>query len=274
MGPIQPWGRVSGAMRRFVGILSILAAAGLFAAACAVEEGPVDLEPPKFVSLTVTPNEVLPGQAVTIKAVVSDNVGVTGVSFLVGRNGTPASFCSGSADLTSGSPQLGDWTLNCVIPTSANSGQYEVGAAAIDGRLNGSASVDSTNPAVERSLTVLGDTDDQSPPQVESVTTTPSQVSRGSNVTISAHVTDETGTSSVNFGVRNATGNTMGWCFGAATLVSGDPTDGIWEMTCTVANDAAAGQYWVNTLVRDVQNQTMLYDDLSPEELLGRFTVQ
>lgn len=259
-------------MKRFLVVLSVVAAAGMFSAACAVEEGPVDIQPPKFVSLTVTPNAVVPGQAVTITAVVSDNVGVTGVSFLVGRNGTPASFCSGSASQVSGTAQLGEWQLGCIIPASANSGAYEIGAAAIDGRLNGVSSVDSTNPAVAHSFTVLGDTNDGSAPQVESVTTTPSSVEAGSNVTISAHVTDETGTSSVNFGVRNATGNTMGWCFGAGVLVSGTPTDGVWELTCTVAGDARGG-YWVNTFVVDGQSNAVLYDDLSPEAILGRFTV-
>lgn len=260
-------------MKRLLAVLAVLATAGMISVGCAVEEGPVDLEAPQFVSLTIAPAEVAPGEILTLTASVTDNDGVNGVSFFVERNEKPALFCSDSASLVSGTPQQGQWRLACQVPPTANGGVYNIGAIAMDGRLNTALSLDSTNPAVAKSVFVTGDTNDQLPPVIESVLSTPSSVSRGGNLTVSAHVTDETGVMSVSFAVRSANGETMGWCLGEAQRVSGTIVDGVWESQCTVPADADLGDYWVNTMAVDGHLQGVAYDDDGPEAVRGRFTV-
>lgn len=262
---------------RILAILGTMALVVSFAAACTTQpagpSAPVDTQPPKLLAVQVTPVPVAAGQQLTIYATVSDNVGVSNVTFLVGRNGQPSNFCSGSAVLNSGTPQLGEWMLKCLVPGVVNAGVYELGTAAFDSRLNSVASSPTSSEDVARSFIVSGDTNDLDAPVVDSVVTSPASPARGSSITISAHVTDATGTGSVGFAVRRAGTTTMDWCLGGGVLVSGTATDGYWEMTCQVGAGAPLGAYRVNTLVTDVLGNFAGVGDGAPDEVSGPFTV-
>lgn len=260
---------------RFIGVLGGAVAVATLMAGCAPapEGGAVDLEAPQIVSVDVSPLDVNPGQSITITATVSDNVAVTDVAFLVGRNGTPSGFCSGGAHLVGGTASLGTWELTCDVPAVLNAGQYEVGTVALDARLNATATSPDSPAAVRATFNVLGETNDHDAPVIESVTTTPSVVSPGTPITISAHITDATGVSNVGFLVRRERTDTMDWCGEGARLASGTPTDGTWELTCTVGASAAPGEYRVNTAAADVLNNFTGIGDDGADTQSGPFTV-
>lgn len=264
-GAAAQWGEFM--KKRLVGWFGVIAALMLFAAACAPNPDgmPEDAEAPQLISLDVIPSEVIPGQPVTITATVSDNIGVSNVAFLVGRNGTPSGFCSGDATLVTGSATFGTWRLSCTAPAALNAGVYEVGVLAVDARLN--------NAVGSASFTVAGNLNDNEAPVVQSVTTSPSVVPRGSQITISAHVTDATGALAVGFAVRHNKTDTMGWCFEGAVLKSGSATDGIWEVTCTVDGDTTPGQYRINTAVSDLLGNIGGVTDDGADAVSGPFTV-
>lgn len=255
------------------------------ASACTGEPDPggagPDLQPPVIVSVDAippagnAPGHVAPGQTLRLSANVTDNVGVTTVSFLVGRNGAPAGFCSGEAHLVGGTAQNGTWEMSCTVPANVNAGEYQVGTLAIDGRLNATATSEFSPPEVAISFTVDGDFSDEDAPVIDSVVTTPAVASRGGSVTISAHVTDASGVAAVSFVTRfNKFANAQ-WCAGAATLVDGTTTDGTWELTCNVPAGAAIGSYTVNTVATDVlpfPNIAMI-DDMGAPEVTGPFEV-
>lgn len=270
---------------RFAATVVALLALATIAVACTAEPDPggagPDLQPPVIVSVDVitpagnAPGHVAPGEDLKLSANVTDNVGVTTVSFLVGRNGAPAGFCSGEAYLKGGTAQNGTWELNCRVPENVNSGQYEVGALAIDGRLNATATSETSPPEVAVSFTVDGDNDDQDAPVIDSVVTTPAVATRGGTITISAHVTDASGVAAVSFVTRfNKFANAQ-WCAGGATLVDGTAQDGTWELTCNVPSGAAIGNYTVNTVATDnvpFPNIAMI-DDMGAPGVTGPFQV-
>lgn len=255
------------------------------ASACTGEPDPggagPDLQPPTILSVDVippagnAPGHVAPGQSMRISTQVTDNVGVTTVSFLVGRNGAPAGFCSGEAHLTGGTPKNGTWELNCVVPANVNSGTYDVGTLAVDGRLNATATSPTSPPEVAISFTVDGDFSDSDAPVIDSVVSSPLVVNRGGAVTISAHATDASGVSAVSFVLRfNKFANAQ-WCAGAATLVDGTANDGTWELTCNVPAGAAIGSYTVNTVATDVvpMPNIAMIDDTGAPAVTGPFQV-
>lgn len=261
--------------KRFLGVLAIAGALAA-TAACAPnpdEAGPTDLEAPVILSVEVIPNEVTPGQPMTIRATVSDNEGVTDVAFLVGRNGTPSGFCSGAAARTGGTATLGTWELSCTAPEVLNAGTYLAGTMAVDGGLNVTTTAHDSPVAIRGEFTVLGDVDDSAAPVIESVTTSPAVVAPGGQITISAHVTDASGVANVGFAVRKDFTDTMDWCLEGATLASGTTTDGVWELTCQVGAGALPGSYRVNTAVADVLNNFGGVGDEGGDTVAGPFTV-
>ena len=262
--------------KRSLTVFGAVAGVMLLVAGCGAppeDVGPVDLEAPQILSVTVAPDPVTPGQDVTISATVTDNVGVDSVAFLVGRNGTPSGFCTGNATLTSGTATLGVWELTCTAPALLNAGTYQAGTAAVDARLNATATAEDSPENVRGLFEVSGETNDMDAPVIDSVTTTPASASPGAPVTISAHITDVTGVANVGFVVRKDMTDTMDWCAEGATLVSGTPTDGTWELTCVVGASAQGGSYRVNTAAAVVLNNFGGIGDEGVDAVAGPFTV-
>ncbi len=235
-------------------------------------EGPLDQQAPVIESVTVTPAVVGVNESMQVAAVVSDDVGVTGVAFVVRFNSMPAGFCSGSAELTAGTPQSGTWTIACTTPAALNSGQYQVNTAALDAAFNSQVTGDGDPSPTSGHFTVSGEVSDLEGPAVASVTSAPNVAARGGNVTITASVTDATGVANVGFVVRR-NGGAPGWCAGGAELISGTPTDGLWQLTCVVPVDAESGAYTVNTAAVDVLNNVTGLGDDAPSGKNGAFSV-
>lgn len=257
-------------------MLAVVAALAL--AACTAppesgdETGPIDQQAPVIESVSVTPQEVGPNEQLQVAATVSDDVGVTGVAFVVRHAGMPVGFCTGGAELTSGTPQSGTWTITCTTPAVLNSGEYQVNTAALDARFNSQVTGDGPPSATSGHFTVTGDLNDSTGPTVTSVTSAPSTVARGGNLTITASVSDTTGVASVGFVVRTG-GTAPGWCVAGAELISGTSQEGIWQMTCPVPDTAEVGDYIVNTAAADVLNNLTGIGDDAATEILGAFSV-
>ena len=89
-------------------------------------------------------------------------------------------------------------------------------------------------------------------PTIESLSVDMSTVSPGDTFTITAHVTDSTEVSSVNFSFMS---NDIQRDFcgqGPMTLTSGSVQDGIWTASCFVPTNVVSGDYEVEPYARDV----------------------
>lgn len=232
----------------------------------------MDQQKPVIHSVTTTPNQVGANQLLTIKAEVTDNIGVTGVAFVVRHNNRPVDFCTGNAQLAEGTIQSGTWSITCMLPEIVNAGEYQVNTAAVDAKFNSQVTVDGPPSITSGHFTVTGDVNDTDGPVVTSVTSAPNVVARGGNLTITAAVNDASGVSRVSFVVRR-NGAATGWCMAAAELISGTAQEGIWQLTCPVPADAMVGNYIVNSATSDVLNNLAVVGDLSAPELLGGFAV-
>jgi hypothetical protein len=99
------------------------------------------------------------------------------------------------------------------------------------------------------SLNVLADSVG---PTIESLSVDMSTVSPGDTFTITAHVTDSTEVSSVDFYFMS-NGIQRDFCGqGPMTLTSGSVQDGIWTASCFVPTNVVSGDYEVRPYARDV----------------------
>ena len=235
--------------------------------------GPVDTVAPTINTVSVTPNEVAPGQAFTIEAFVTDAVGVTGVTFVVRLGGTAATWCGGAATLVSGTNQTGMWAKQCTAPSIVNAGAYHINTIAADAKNNLTTIVDGPPSATTGNFTITGPTADLVAPTVVSVTSSPTTVARTATLTISAHLTDPSGVQAVTFQARR---NALapGWCAGPAALTSGTTADGVWTLSCVVPAGAVVGTgYSIATLSSDMLNNLGYIGDGPAGPLRGNFTV-
>lgn len=250
---------------------------GMTAAACAPVvpgegEGPVDTVAPQVLAVDVAPLTVTPGQTFTISVTTTDDVGVAGVVAVARVNAMPVTWCGGVANLTSGTAQTGVWELQCTVPTVVNDGTYQINTLVRDERNNLTVIGDSEPNATSGHFTVSGGTSDSAAPAVQSVTVTPSTVAGGSDLTVTAHITDASGVKAVGFSARQP-GYTPGFCVGEATLTSGTTLDGEWSLTCQVPTGTPAGSYTFSTLTNDVLDNIGFIEDAPAGPAQGAFTV-
>ena len=92
-------------------------------------------------------------------------------------------------------------------------------------------------------------TTDTSRPIVSGVTASPTTLELGEEVTITAHVTDESGVGDVSVQLVNAVGNVAG---GGLSLISGDTFDGEYRGTFTIPTNTPAGTFNVNIYADDI----------------------
>lgn len=251
----------------------VVLAAG--ATACTAPVVPVggDTIAPDIHSVTVTPAEVAPGQAFTVEAFISDAVGVTGVTFVLRTATTAATWCGGVATLVSGTNQTGVWSLQCTAPAVVNSGAYHVNTIAADANYNLAVITDGPPTDTTGNFSITGTTSDLIGPAVVSTTATPSPVARTATLTISAHLTDDSGVQAVSFQARS-NGTAPGWCAGVAALTSGTATDGVWTLSCVVPANAIVGTgYSIATLSSDTLNNLSYVGDGPVGPTHGNFDV-
>jgi hypothetical protein len=89
--------------------------------------GGSDTTAPTVLSVSTSPSTASPGDTITVSAHVTDaGTGVTNVGLQASLNGTTTPWCNEYASLASGTAQDGTWSMNCAVPTTANSGTYSV----------------------------------------------------------------------------------------------------------------------------------------------------
>ena len=134
----------------------------------------------------------------------------------------------------------GSFSKSVVVPATVPDGVHHVIA---EGQDRSGASV---APTAELSI-------DSSPPQVDFVTASPDVASPGGTVTITAHVTDESGVQALELqsNLTGSAGNTP-FCDSYATLTSGTSTDGIWSISCAVTDHTLSGDYIVTPYAEDI----------------------
>jgi hypothetical protein len=212
------------------------------------------LTPPAAAWVSASPATVEPGDTVTISARVSDESGLRTIELQsrYGNSGTGSVWCPGWPTLVSGTTRDGVWSLTCTVPATAQSGTYTVTPYLGDNAGNYLNTNGGPTSTVKGTYDVVNGSSDFDAPVVELLTATPSTVSPGDVLTISAHLTDASGIRSVelqSMHERSMTGSV--WCPGFAQLTSGTQFDGVWSLTCTVPTTAQSGHYTVTPYVGD-----------------------
>jgi hypothetical protein len=180
----------------------------------------------------------------------------SGVVLSLGNIGGPpgwVTWCTfgAPAQRVLGTPESGVYELRCAIPENAPNERYTVFAYAADAIGN------TTTTWSPFEFTVVNGSPDNRVPDV-GVVRLPQTVEVGESFTVEVDVTDESGTAGVYSWFRGAAPfyySDQNGLFipadGPAVLVSGDPTNGTFRQTFTVANWARPGQYSLLLSIRD-----------------------
>ena len=134
----------------------------------------------------------------------------------------------------------GTFSKTVTVPADTPDGAHHVVA-------NGT---DSSGAAVSPSAALSVDSN---PPQVDDLTVTPQTASAGDTITLTAHVTDDSGVQAIELqSVNSAVSGNFSFCDSYATLASGTGTDGIWSITCPVTHNTLNGNYVVTPYAEDI----------------------
>ena len=225
---------------------------------------PVDSSGPEVVSLSASPSAVSPGDVLTITAHLRDPSGVdqAGVIFEVG--GAQHSFCGQALELVSGTAEDGTWRKVCTVPETAHNGSYTVTPFARDSLSHYTNINNGDTSPVRATFDVTGGVDDSSGPEVVSLTASPSSVSAGDELTITARLRDPSGVEQAGV-IFEVGGNQNDFCGQNLELVSGTAEDGTWRKVCTVP-ETDLGTYTVTPFARDSVNNWTNFNngDTSP----------
>ena len=196
-----------------------------------------DTSGPFVFGVTASPTTLELGEEVTITAHVTDESGVRDVGVqLVNAVGNVA---GGGLSLISGDTYDGEYRGTFTIPTNTPAGTFDVDIYAHDiyGNWNGFGP--------HATFEVTGSVNDTSGPHVFGVTASPTTLELGEEVTITAHVTDESGVRDVGVQLVNAVGNVAG---GGLSLISGDTYSG----TFTIPLNTPSGTFDVDIYAHDI----------------------
>ena len=241
-----------------------------------VTGGSDSVSPPEIVSIDVTPADAGPGDTITISAHVTSEGGLKGIELQATRDGDPGSwtFCDKWGTRTSGTATDGVWTITCEVPDPVLNGSYTITPYAQDEfgqwvNSNGGPPDDTRG-----NFTISGSVDHADPPDIVSIDVTPTSVTSGDTLTISAHVTSSVGVGTVQLQANSTevAGNTP-FCEGAANRTSGTVTDGVWTLTCVVPNVVVPGDYEVTPYAQDILGQWVNTNGGALDDARGYFTV-
>ena len=212
-----------------------------------------DTTAPTISFMSDNPREFSAGSTAVFRWEASDP---SGVILSLGNIGGPpgwVSWCTfgAPAQRVLGTPESGVYELRCAIPENAPNERYTVFAYAADAIGN------TTTTWSPFEFTVVNGSPDNRVPDV-GVVRLPQTVHVGESFTVEVDVTDETGTAGVYSWFRGEAPfyySDQNGLFipadGPAVLVSGDPTNGTFRQTLTVASWARPGQYSLLLSVRD-----------------------
>jgi hypothetical protein len=213
----------------------------------------VDTAAPVISEITV-PASVTAGSTLTVSWRVTDASGVgtidgTGPATLFSLGGAPGfiTWCQPftRVPLTSGTATDGRYQVSCPVPANAVNDTYSLNIISVD--------VFGTRAASEWvvDFQVVGGSSDNVAPVVSELSTSAATYAPGAPVTFRWRATDATGVANVMpwvFGPNGLLVDGSGalWTsIGETRLVSGTPTDGVYEVTQNLVAGAAPGTYRV-----------------------------
>lgn len=217
--------------------------------ACAADaDGPLieDVEVPSTVSA---------GTTVTFTWTAADPSGVISTNLFLGGPSGRVGWCpfGRPGELVAGDTFAGTYTASCDVPVDAVNGAYSVFLTASDVLGNTTSTPEGTP------FSITGGSDDSASPVVSELVL-PAPVEPGQTIVIRWRATDETGVDQTFPWVAGPDGNLIGpdgifygtpeddW----ATLVSGTPTDGMYETPVTISATIPAATYTIRFTSRDV----------------------
>lgn len=231
---------------------------------------------PPTISDILIPATIRPGETLTMSwrvvapagldTIVTDTLGTApGTWARIGGPPGWITWCPFTMYTTrvSGTATDGRYETSCVLPAALPNGVYSVFISALD--VEGQRA---ENNGAD-TFTVVGGSDDASPPTVSEVTVSPALPVAGEAITIAWRARDETGVAGVipwAFGPNGRLTDDAGalWLgYDTGVLVSGDERDGRYEVTLPVSANAAPGTYVIWFSVRDVlgNREASLYPD-------------
>ena len=155
----------------------------------------------------------------------------------------------------------GTFSTTVVIPSTVTAGAHHVVAAGEDST--------GADVAPEASLSI-----DAAPPQVDLITVSPQTASPGQTLSISAHVTDDTGVQAIELqSARTGSAGNFSFCDSYATLSSGTATDGTWSITCQVTDHTLNGDYVVTPYAEDIAGNWLNSNGGPISDTTGAFTI-
>ena len=232
-----------------------------------------DTTPPVFQSLSVSPTTVSAGNGVTVTAHITDDIsGVASASIAYQiANGSNVAFPFFTR--ISGTAQDGIWQATVSVPQAAASGVWSVSQLdATDAAGNAGYVSAPAPPTSQGNFTVVGG-NDVTPPVFQSLSVSPSSVTPGNSVTVTAHITDDiSGVASASIAYQLANGSNV--AFPYFTRVAGTAQDGTWQATVSVPQAAASGVWFVNQLdATDAAGNAGYVSAPAPPTAQGNFTV-
>jgi hypothetical protein len=236
----------------------------------------IDSTPPQVDLVTVSPQTASPGQTLTISAHVTDGSGVQAIELQSARTGSTGntSFCDSYATLASGTATDGTWSITCQVTSNTLNGDYVVTPYAEDIAGNWLNTNGGPTTNVTGSFTITGGIDPPPPPDILSISATPSSLSPGQSFVVSAHVTSPVGVQQIELqSVLDGSSGVSPFCDSYATLTSGTTLDGVWSINCTVPDPVLSGSYTITPYAEDVTGDWTNTNGGPTSPTTGSFTV-
>lgn len=219
------------------------------------EDIPISLGP--VISGVSIPDTVMAGTTLSVSWTVSDPTGLPDAGqltswMMVGGEPGWVRWCPFPVEATfvSGSLTEARYVATCDVPPGAPAGQYGVWISAVN-------AFGAPSETLGVTFTIAGGSSDTAPPRAMLLSWTLAQPTMGgdllpgSAIVVRWGVTDESGVVSVvpwivgpnGLPVNQTTGQPWGQLGSSGSLVSGTPTNGVYEATLTISPTAATGSY-------------------------------
>jgi hypothetical protein len=215
-------------------------------------------EPPALGSLSISPSSVnisSSSPSVTVSAEITSASGVSGASVAFESPRGTQSTSRVSFSKVSGTANKGIWEASVPFKQYSATGSWRVASVVLSDKEGDQTRLSATQLSEKgfpHAVTVEG-TEDNEPPQVSSLSISPSSINVGSSaqtVTVTAHISDNlSGVASASIGFRSPKGGKFTTGHTPFTKVSGTSTSGTYEAKVTFGPYIAAGTWKVSTLL-------------------------
>ena len=231
-----------------------------------------DLTGPTIDAITVSPQNVIPGDRFKVTISASDPAGVSSVSmtFMFGR--AQRDFCGQTLSLISGDTKSGTWQAECTAPALGSNGDYVVVPSARDG-VNNYTNVNccTLNP-LRGTFTLSGAQSDTEGPSFSNLVLSKKSVVPGDTFTIRVNAADASGVKYLQYsfalGVQQ-----IDFCRGSMSMISGSSRDGVWSASCSVPTMVRNGTYDVKIYAADNANNYTNVNCCTTSDVTDSFVV-